>query len=151
GRTLQFALGSIVLFGPGRRFLRAGLAALRRRSPDMNTLVSLGALSAWLWSTVATVAPTWFPHGEHETPHVYFEAAGAIIAFVLFGKFLESRARGRLGDAVRALHAMVPAIAHRVEDPAEGTDVDVAVAALQPGDTVRVRPGERVPADGIVT
>ncbi|MCK5943663.1 MAG: heavy metal translocating P-type ATPase, partial [Planctomycetes bacterium] len=150
GRAVQFALGSIVLFGPGRRFLRGGLAAVRHRSPDMNTLVSLGALAAWLWSTVATFAPSWFPHGEHETPHVYFEAAGAIVAFVLFGKFLETRARWRLGDAVRALHAMVPAVAHRVDDLEEGADVDVPVAALRPGDAVRVRPGERVPADGVV-
>ncbi len=151
GRTLQFALGSIVLFGPGRRFLRGGLTALRHGSPDMNTLVSLGAAAAWLWSTVATFAPSWFTHGAHEAPHVYFEAAGAIIAFVLFGKFLESRARWRLGDAVRALHALEPAVAHRIDDLEEGTDVDVPVASLQPGDTVRVRPGERVPADGVVT
>ncbi|MBK8975050.1 MAG: heavy metal translocating P-type ATPase [Planctomycetes bacterium] len=151
GRTVQFALGSIVLFGPGRRFLRGGLTALRHRSPDMNTLVSLGALATWLWSTVATFAPSWFPHGAHETPHVYFEAAGAIIAFVLLGKFLESRARWRLGDAVRALHAMVPATAHRIDDLEEGTDAEVPVAALRPGDVVRVRPGERVPADGVVT
>lgn len=151
GRALQFALGSIVLFGPGRRLLRGGLTALRHRSPDMNTLVSLGALAAWLWSTVATFAPSWFAHGEHETPHVYFEAAGAIIAFVLFGKYLETRARWRLGDAVRALHAMVPATAHRIEDAQDSAEVDVPVASLRPGDIVRVRPGERVPADGVVT
>ena len=118
GRSMQFALGTAVLFGPGRRFLRAGVAAARHRSPDMNTLVSLGALSAWGWSTAATFAAQWLAHGEHAAPHVYFEAAAAIITFVLFGKFLETRARWRLGDALRALHALVPAMAHRVEGDA---------------------------------
>ncbi|MCB9876957.1 MAG: copper-translocating P-type ATPase [Planctomycetes bacterium] len=148
GRITQFALASIVLFGPGMRFLRGGTAALRHRSPDMNTLVSLGAMAAWAWSTVATFAPQWFAHGEHELPHVYFEATGAILGFILLGKFLESRARWRLGDAVRQLHAMVPAHARRVE---AGAEHEVPVAALRVGDVVRVRPGERAPVDGVVT
>lgn len=150
GRIMQFALGTAVLFGPGRRFLSAGVAAARHRSPDMNTLVSLGALSAWGWSTAATFAAQWLAHGEHAAPHVYFEAAAAIITFVLFGKFLETRARWRLGDALRALHALVPAMAHRVEGDAASPERDVQVADLRPGDRVRVRPGERVPSDGVV-
>ncbi len=158
GRLTQFVLGSIVLFVPGRRFLRGGLAAVRHRSPDMNTLVSLGAGAAWLWSTFATFAPDWFrsgAHGEHAAPHVYFEAAAAIVAFVLLGKFLETRARWRLGDAVRALHALVPAMAHRVDDTASpdlhgSPDHEVPVESLRPGHVVRVRPGERIPSDGVV-
>lgn len=146
GRHVQLVLASLVLFGPGLRLLRGGVVALRHHNPDMNTLVSLGALAAWSWSTVATLAPHWFVHGGHEL-HVYFEATGAILSFVLLGKFLESRARWRLGDAVRHLHAMVPALAHRL---AGGGEQDVPVAALRVGDLVRVRPGERVPVDGVV-
>jgi Cu+-exporting ATPase len=150
GRLVQFALGSVVLFGPGWRFLRGALAALRYRSLDMNTLVSLGVLAAWLWSTVATFAPHWFVHGEHQAPHIYFEAAAAIVAFVLLGKFLESRARWRLGDAVRELHALVPAVAHRVDGDPSSPDHEVPIASLRPDHVVRVRPGERVPGDGFV-
>jgi P-type Cu+ transporter len=150
GRIVQFVLGTGVLFGPGRRFLRAGVAAVRHLSPDMNTLVALGALSAWAWSTVATFAAHWFAHGEHFAPHIYFEAAAAIVTFVLLGKFLETRARWRLGDAVRALHALVPALAHRVDGDASSIERDVPVADLRPGDRVRVRPGECVPSDGVV-
>ena len=150
GRIVQFVLGTGVLFGPGRRFLRAGVVAVRHLSPDMNTLVSLGALSAWAWSTVATFAAHWFAHGEHSAPHIYFEAAAAIVTFVLLGKFLETRARWRLGDAVRALHALVPALAHRVDGDASSIERDVPVADLRRGDRVRVRPGERVPSDGVV-
>jgi P-type Cu+ transporter len=154
GRVVQFVLASVVLFGPGRRFLRGGIVAVQHRSPDMNTLVALGALAAWSWSTLATFAPGIFstglaltPHGEHVAPHVYFEAGGAIVAFVLLGKYLESRARWRLGDAVRALHALVPEQAHRLDGD---TEIDVPAHALRRGDRVRVRPGERIPADGEV-
>lgn len=154
GRVVQLVLGSVVLFGPGRRFLAKGLAAARRRTADMNTLVSLGALAAWGWSAVATLAPQWFvagPHVEHAAPaapHVYFEAAAAIVSFVLLGKFLESRARWRLGDAVRQLHSLVPSMASRLVSGRD--DETVPVAALRRGDQVRIRPGERVPGDGTV-
>ena len=152
GRFVQATLATLVLFGPGLRFLRLGVVAVHHRSPDMNTLVALGALAAWGWSLLATLAPSWFAHAGH-APHVYFEAAAAIVAFVLLGKFLESRARWRLGDAVRALHALVPALAQQVErgpDGAFGAEQAVPVARLQPGDFVRVRPGQRVPSDGVV-
>jgi P-type Cu+ transporter len=155
GRWLQAALATVVLFGPGLRLLRGGLRAARARSPDMNTLVGLGALAAYGWSLAATAWPQAFAHGGHR-PHVYFEAAGAIVGFVLLGKYLESRARWRLGDAIRALHALVPATAHRLAADEGGRDVvdqpdrDVPVASLRVGDCVRVRPGERAPADGVV-
>jgi P-type Cu+ transporter len=143
GQWVQAGLGTVVLFGPGRRFLTKGLQAARQRSTDMNTLVALGALAAWSYSVVSLVTA----HVGHPA-HVYFEAAAGIITFVLFGKFLESRARWQLGDAIRGLHALVPATARR-RNAAGGEDV-VPVASLRIGDEVVVRPGERVVGDGRV-
>jgi Cu+-exporting ATPase len=148
GGWVQLALATPVVLGPGRRFLALAWAALRHRSADMNTLVSVGALSAWGYSVVAVTAPRLFPHAEHgQVPHTYFEAAGAIITFVLLGKMLEARSRRRLGDAVRGLVALVPKTARRVR---EGGEEEVPIEALAVGDQVLVRPGERVPADGEV-
>jgi P-type Cu+ transporter len=149
GRWLQLALATPIVFGPGMRFLRLARAALRHRSADMNTLVSIGVLAAWGYSTLAVVAPRLFPHAAHGAPpHLYFEAAAAIVAFVLLGKLLEARARGRLSDAVRGLVALVPETARRVGPG--GVETDVPVGALAVGDRVLVRPGERIPADGAV-
>ncbi len=148
GRWLQLALATPVVFGPGMRFLRRAWAALRHGTADMNTLVSIGALAAWAYSTVAVVAPGVFPHAGHSAqPHIYFEAAAAIVTFVLLGKLLETRARKRLADAVRGLVALVPGTARRLRDDRED---EVSVDALRPGDLVLVRPGERIPADGEV-
>ncbi|MBK6529823.1 MAG: heavy metal translocating P-type ATPase [Deltaproteobacteria bacterium] len=147
GRYLQLALATAVVFGPGRRFLRLAAAALRHRSADMNVLIALGALTAWGWSAAVTLAPQLLPHGEHGHVPVYFEAAGAIIAFMLLGKALERRARRRLGDAVRGLVALQPPSATRLRG---GAELEVTVGSLLPGDRVRVRPGQRVPTDGAV-
>jgi Cu+-exporting ATPase len=148
-RWLQLVLGTAVVFGPGRRFIRLGWRALWHRAPDMNTLVSVGALAAWAYSTVAVVAPRLFPHGEHGAlPHLYFEAAGAILGFVLLGKWLETRARKRLSDAVRGLVSLVPKNAVRLRT--DGTEEQVPVELLTPGQWVLVRPGARVPTDGEV-
>ncbi len=154
GRWLQFALATPVVFGPGRRFFRLAWAALRRRAADMNALVALGAGAAWLYSTAALVAPRLFAHAPHAAaPHLYFEAAAAILTFVLFGKLLETRARRRLADAVRGLVALRPKTARRVRPGARGEPnldavEDVAADALEPGDLFVVRPGERVATDG---
>ena len=113
----------------------------------MNTLVALGAMSAWGWSTVAVLLPQLFPHAEHgHRPHLFFEAV-VVIAFVLAGKMLEALARRRLSDAVRGLLSKLPPEATRL---VEGIESRVKVSSLQPGDVVLVRPGERVPADGEV-
>lgn len=147
-RWAQFALATPIVFGPGRRFLRLAWTALKHRTSDMNTLVSMGVLSSWGYSTVALLAPGLFPHAEHGMkPHLYFEAASAILMFVLLGKLLETRARKRLSDSVRGLVALVPQTAHRLQGEAQE---EVAVAALAGGDMVLVRPGERVPLDGVV-
>ena len=148
GRWLQFALATPVVFGPGRRFLRLAWTALTRRAADMNTLVSLGVLAAWGYSTLALVAPGWFPHAEHGVlPHLYFEAAAAILSFVLLGRLMELRARGRLSDAVRGLVALAPRTARKLRGELE---LDVPVEALVPGDLVLVKPGERISSDGEV-
>jgi Cu+-exporting ATPase len=148
GRWTQFGLATAIVFGPGARFLRLAWKAARNLAADMNTLVALGVLAAWGYSAVAMLAPQLFPHGEHGArPHLYFEAAATIVTFVRLGKRLEERARRHLGDAVRGLHALTPAKAHRLV--ADG-EAEVDVASLRPGDRVRVRPGERVPSDGVV-
>ena len=139
---VQLVLGTIVVLGPGRRYFRGGWRAIRHGSPDMNTLIALGAGTAWLSSTI--VAARWLAGPRHHMPELYVEAGAAIVAFVMIGKVLESRARAKLSEAVRGLLSLAPPVAHRLDDG----DVDPAV--LQPGDRVRVRPGERVPADGTV-
>ena len=140
--VLQAVLTTTLLAGPGRRFYVKGLPALLHGAPDMNSLVAVGTLAAWLYSLVATFAPGLLPAG---TVHVYFEAAAVIVTLILLGRFLEARAKGRTSDAIRRLVRLQPRTA-RVR---RGTTVaEVEVAALCPGDIVEVRPGERVPVDG---
>ncbi|AKT40332.1 heavy metal translocating P-type ATPase [Chondromyces crocatus] len=146
GRWLQLGLATPVVFGPGRRFFHLAWLALRRRSADMNVLIALGAGAAYLYSALGVLAPSLFPHAEHgHTPHLYFEAAAAILTFVLLGRLLEGRSRAHLGDAVRGLVALQPRTARRLRGD---TEEAVPVEALVPGDLVLVRPGERLPADG---
>ena len=147
GRWLQFALATPVVFGPGLRFFKLAGSALRHRAADMNTLVSLGVLAAWGHSTVALVAPGLLPHAHAGAPHLYFEAAAAILTFVLLGRLLETRARRRLSDAVRGLVALTPTLAHHLRGDVE---TDIPAAELAPGDLIVVRPGERIPGDGEV-
>ena len=132
----QLVLGTLAVLGPGRRYLIGGWRAVRHGSPDMNTLIAIGAGVAWLASTITVIRGVRAP--------LYFDAGAAIIAFVMIGKLLEARARVGLADAVRGLVSLAPAIAHR-----EGGDVDAA--SLVPGDAIVVRPGERIAADGTVT
>jgi Cu+-exporting ATPase len=148
GRWLQLALATPVVFGPGRRFFRLAWSATKHRVADMNTLIAIGTGAAWIYSTVALVAPGLFPHAAHgRVPHLYFEAAAAVLTFVLLGKTLETRARKHLADAVRGLVALQPKIARRARAEKEE---EVAIASLTSGDLVLVRPGERIPADGEV-
>lgn len=144
-RLFGFVLASLVLAFPGRRFLTTGLPGLMRGAPDMNALVALGTLAAWAYSSVATFAPGLLPPGAN---FVYFEAVGTIITLILVGRVLEARAKGRTGAAIRALVALRPATA-RVERG--GTEQEIAVEAVLPGDIVLLRPGERIAVDGEVT
>ncbi|MBN8611545.1 MAG: copper-translocating P-type ATPase [Deltaproteobacteria bacterium] len=149
GRAVQLVLATVVVLGPGARFFRLAGNALRHRTSDMNTLVSLGTGAAYAYSVAAVLVPSVFSHAEHGVlPHVYFEAAGSIITFVLLGKLLERRAKRRLADAVRALVALQPTTARRLTD--DDQEQEVAVGMLRLGDLVIVRPGEKIPTDGRV-
>lgn len=147
GLLFQLGLATVLVAVPGRRFFARALAALRRKRADMNTLVALGVGAAYVYSALAVLAPSLFPHGEHQAPHLYFEAAAAIVTFVLLGRLLESRARRKLSDAVRGLVTLIPKTAVRIKNDG---DIEVPLSTIATNDLVRVRPGERVPADGTV-
>ncbi len=141
---IQACLATLILAGPGRRFFRQGIPALLRGHPDMNALVALGAGAAYLYSLVSVVVPGWLPAG---TAHLYFEAASLIVTLILLGRMLEARAKGRTGAAIARLIDLAPKTARLVRD---GVEAEVAQEALRVGDRVRVRPGERIAADGAV-
>jgi len=141
---LQFALATLVLFGPGLRFFRKGVPALLRGAPDMNSLVSLGTAAAYGYSVVATFAPGVLPPG---TANVYFEAAVVIVTLILLGRTLEARAKGRTSQAIKRLVGLQARTA-RVQRGDETVEVPLDEVTL--GDVVLVRPGEKVPVDGAV-
>ncbi|MBZ2189329.1 heavy metal translocating P-type ATPase [Alcanivorax sp. JB21] len=141
-QLIQALLTTLVLFGPGLRFFRAGVPALLRAAPDMNSLVALGTSAAWSYSMVATFAPHWLPE---DTAHIYFEAAAVIVTLILLGRYLEARARGRTSSAIKHLLQLQPDTARVQRD---GREQDVPVAELVTGDRIRVRPGERIAVDG---
>ena len=142
---IQFALATVVLFGPGWGFFAKGIPALLRRAPDMNSLVALGTGAAWSYSVVATFLPQALPDGVRA---VYFEAAAVIVVLILLGRFLEARAKGKTGAAIQALLGLQAKTARVLRD---GQASEVEIEALRIGDLVLVRPGERVPVDGDVT
>lgn len=155
---LQLVLTTPVVFYSGWQFYRGAWAALRHRAADMNTLIAVGTGAAYLYSVAATIAPGYFSGtansgamagmgGMNNAPPVYFEAASVIIALILLGRLLESRARGRAGDAIRRLIGLQPKTARVVRS---GSEVDVPVADVVPGDMVVVRPGEKIPVDGVI-
>ena len=141
---VQAVLASLVLFGPGLRFLRKGVPALIRRRPDMNSLVALGTSAAYGYSLVATFLPGVLPPG---TVNVYYEAAAIIVFLILLGRYLEARAKGRTSDAIRRLVALAPKTARVVRD---GREAEVEIGNLRVDDLVRVRPGETIAIDGTV-
>ncbi len=141
---VEWLLATPVLAWAGRRFFRHGFPALRRGAPEMNSLVMLGASSAWLYSTFVLVTPGLFPEAARG---VYFEAVGVIITLILLGRNLELKSRGRASDAIRRLLALQVPTARVVRDSVES---EVEVESLRPGDRVVVKPGERIPVDGVV-
>ena len=141
---IQFALTTLVLFGPGIRFFKKGLPALWRLAPDMNSLVAVGSLAAYGYSLVATFAPALLPSG---TVNVYFEAAAVIVTLILLGRLLEARAKGRTSEAIKRLAGLQAKTARVLRD---GKIVDLPIGSVVSGDIVEVRPGERLPVDGEV-
>ena len=157
GRTasnwVQLACATPVVWWAGWPFFARAWASVVNRSPNMFTLIALGVGAAYAYSVAATVAPGLFPAGFRMGDGVepYFDTAVVITALVLLGQVLELRARGRTGAALRALLGLAPATARRVTGEAEGREEeDVPLAVVAAGDLLRVRPGERVPVDGVV-
>jgi P-type Cu+ transporter len=148
----QLILATPVVLWAGWPFFVRGWASLKNRSLNMFTLIAMGVGVAWLYSVVATVAPGLFPpafRGEGGAVAIYFEAAAVITVLVLLGQVLELRARERTGSAIRALLDLAPKTARRMR--ADGGDEDVALEGIVVGDRLRVRPGEKIPVDGVVT
>jgi Cu+-exporting ATPase len=148
---IELALATPVVLWCGWPFFERAWASIVSRHLNMFTLIGLGVAVAYLYSVVATLAPKLFPpsfRDAHGHVGVYFEAAAAIVALVLLGQVMELRARSRTGAAIRALLGLAPKTARRVD--AKGNERDVPLADVHPGDLLRVRPGEKIPVDGVV-
>jgi Cu+-exporting ATPase len=148
---VEAVLATVVVLWGGASFFVRGWQSLRPWSPNMYTLIALGTGVAWLYSAVALLLPDLFPVGfrdMHGRVGVYFESAAVIVTLVTLGDWLELRARRRTGSALRALLDLAPRSARRIA--ADGSESDVPLDEVQAGDTLRVRPGEKVPVDGTV-
>jgi Cu+-exporting ATPase len=151
GQWLQAALAAPVVFWAGAPFLARGALSLRTLNFNMFTLIMLGVLAAFFYSLTATVAPQFFPASMRNMfgrVGVYYEASAVIVTLVLLGQVLELRARAATSGAIRALMTLAPTTARRVET--DGREQDVELDAVEAGDRLRVRPGEKVPVDGVV-
>jgi P-type Cu+ transporter len=151
---VEMALATPVVLWGGWPFFQRGWRSIANRATNMFTLIAMGTGVAYLFSLVATVLPQIFSTSFREmggTPPVYFEAAAAITTLVLLGQVLELRARGRTGAAIRALLDLSPKMARVLHDgQGKGTEEDIPLDQVKPGDRLRVRPGEKVPVDGTV-
>ena len=147
---IELLLATPVVAWGGKPFFERGLASLKTRYFNMFTLISLGTGSAYVYSVIATLFPGFVPSSfrDHGSIPVYFEASAMIVTLVLLGQVLELRARDRTRDAVRALLALAPKTARRLGD--DGSEEDIPLENVHPGDRLRVRPGEKVPVDGAV-
>ncbi len=148
---IQAVLGTPVVLWGGWPFLERGWASLRTRHLNMFTLVAIGTGAAWIYSVFAVALPGIFPDSFRSpdgTVAVYFEAAAVIVTLVLLGQVLELRARSQTGAAIRSLLGLAPKTARRVNE--DGSEEDVPLDSVEVGDRLRVRPGEKVPVDGVV-
>ena len=141
---LQFLLMLPIVGYAALPIFRSGFAAIAHRSPEMNALVSLGALAAFAYSCVVTFAPNVLPENAREP---YFEAVGVVVTLMLVGQLLEARARKGTGEAMRALAGLQPKTARLVRD---GKETSIAIDDVRVGDIIAIRPGEQLPVDGIV-
>jgi P-type Cu+ transporter len=148
---MEFALATPVMLWGGWPFFQRAWASVVNRSPNMFTLIAIGSGAAYLYSAVAVIAPGVFPDAFRDMSGglgLYFEAAAVIVVLVLLGQVLELRARSRTGSAIKALLGLAPKTALRVYD--DGREAEVGLAEIQVGELFRVRPGEKVPMDGVV-
>ncbi|WP_395092624.1 heavy metal translocating P-type ATPase [Armatimonas sp.] len=151
--VVQLVLATPVLFYGGAHFFSGAWKALRHRAADMNLLVAIGSGAAYGYSVLATLFPHAFAQvnsngmGHSGMPAVYFEAAAAIITFLLLGKLLEARAKGKTGEAIKKLMGLQAKTARVLRD---GSELDIPIEAVAISDIVLVRPGEKIPVDGIV-
>jgi Cu+-exporting ATPase len=141
---MQFILTTVLLFGPGLQFYTKGVPTLLKGAPDMNSLVALGTSAAYGFSVIATFLPMLLPEG---TANVYYEAASVIVVLILLGRYLEARAKGKTGQAIRKLAKLQPKTA-RIER--NGAINDILLDQIIEGDIIHVRPGEKIAVDGIV-
>ncbi len=148
---LELILATPVVLWGGWPFFQRGWASVVNRSTNMFTLIAMGTGVAYLFSVVATIFPQIFPasfRSMGDRPDVYFEAAAAIVTLVLLGQVLELRARSRTSSAIRALLDLSPKMARRMN--ADGSELDIPLDQVKPGDRLRVRPGDKIPVDGVV-
>ena len=148
---IEFALATPVVFYCGWEFFIRGWSSIRRWSPNMWTLISLGVGAAYLFSVFALLTPGVFPAQFKDSQgnvHLYFEAAAVILSLVLLGQVLELRAHGKTNSAIKALLNLVPPVARIIRD---GQEEEIPLEQVEVGDTLRVKPGEKIPVDGVIS
>lgn len=144
---VMWVLNSVVVFWVGERFLKGAFKAARKKTADMNTLVAMGALSAYLYSSAATFWPEAIQSEGGHPLHVYYDGAAMIVSLVLLGRWLETKARSKTSQAIKKLVNLAPATASVLKG---GSEVEVSVNELTGGELIIVRPGGRIPTDGVV-
>ncbi len=155
---LQLVLATPVVFYSGWQFYRGAWAAFRHRAADMNTLIAVGTGTAYIYSVLATIFPSFFANAVGQTMNmpgmesapsvpVYFEAASVIIALIVLGRMLEARAKGQTGAAIKKLIGLQAKTARVIRD---GKEIEIETEEVVPGDIVLVRPGEKIPVDGVL-
>ncbi len=149
-KWIELILTIPVVFWAGGMFFTRAWRSIVNRSPNMFTLVALGVGSAFLFSAVAVIAPGVFPESfrTHGEVGLYFEAAAVITVLVLLGQFLEAKARSRTGQAIESLLGLAARTAHRINDADQ--EEEISVDEIERGDRLRVRPGEKIPVDGVI-
>ncbi len=149
-KWIEFALATRVVLWAGGFFFTRAWQSIVNRSLNMFTLIAVGVGAAYFYSAVAVIAPGIFPQSFRSNGEVdlYFEAAAVITTLVLFGQLIEAKARSRTGQAVKALLGLAAKTAHRIRD---GQEEEIQVDEIQKGDMLRVRPGEKIPIDGLIT
>lgn len=148
---IQFVLATPVVFYCGWQFFKRGWSSVQRRSPNMWTLISIGVGAAYLFSVAGLLVPGLFPDQFKDSMgnvHLYFEAAAVILTLVLLGQVMELRAHSKTNSAIRELLNLVPPVARIIRN---GHEEEIPLEQVQPGDILKVKPGEKVPVDGVIT